>query len=168
MPIQLKNLSVLLIEDVQAMQELTKQALEGLGVGTVYTASDGHEGFKALRENDPDIVICDWDMPNCDGLEFLKEVRTNALAPNRMVPVIMVSGYSAIKRVVEARDSGMTEYMVKPFSAKDLAQRISYVINKPRDFVEVEEDAYIGPDRRRKQINSYKGKKRRRVDHQDG
>ena len=74
----------------------------------------------------------------------------------------MMTGYSALPRVAQARDTGATEFLVKPFSANDLARRIAYVINKPRDFIETSD--YFGPDRRRRIIEDYQGPKRRNID----
>ena len=76
-----------------------------------------------------------------------------------MVPVILMTGYSAQPRIENARDLGVTEFLVKPFSASDLARRIAYVINKPRDFVDSEQ--FFGPDRRRRKDEDYGGPQRR-------
>jgi DNA-binding response OmpR family regulator len=75
------------------------------------------------------------------------------------VPVILMTGYSQKKRVLMARDSGITEFLVKPFTAKALYQRIEILIEKPRLFVK--SNAYFGPDRRRKGDAGYSGKNRR-------
>ena len=83
-----------------------------------------------------------------------------------MAPVILVTGYSALSRVAEARDAGVTEFLVKPFSANDLAKRIAYVINKPRDFIDC--TGYFGPDRRRRKNPDYKGPFRREEDESGG
>ena len=82
-----------------------------------------------------------------------------------MVPVVLVTGYSALQRVAEARDAGVTEFLVKPFSANDLAKRIAYVINKPRDYID--SDDYFGPDRRRRMAPDFKGPFRRADDEVD-
>jgi DNA-binding response OmpR family regulator len=78
-----------------------------------------------------------------------------------MVPIIMMTGYSAQPRVIDARDQGVTEFLVKPFSASDLAKRIAYVINRPRDFVDSKK--FFGPSRRRKR-DEYSGPERRKDD----
>jgi DNA-binding NtrC family response regulator len=83
-----------------------------------------------------------------------------------MVPIVLVTGYSALIRVAQARDAGVTEFMVKPFSANDMAKRIAYVINKPRDFVDAKD--YFGPDRRRRKDPGYRGSMRRQDDKKDG
>jgi DNA-binding response OmpR family regulator len=101
-------------------------------------------------------------MEPMNGIELAHEIRTNALSSNRMVPIVLITGYSALSRVAQARDAGVTEFLVKPFSANDLAKRIAYVINKPRDFIDSHD--YFGPDRRRRQHPDYKGPFRREDD----
>jgi DNA-binding response OmpR family regulator len=75
------------------------------------------------------------------------------------VPIILMTGYSAKIRVMEARDKGVTEFMVKPFSAKDLFARIEQLVEKPRKFVHSK--GFFGPDRRRRKIDDYEGPRRR-------
>ncbi len=162
MPFDFKKLSVLVVEDTAPMRKLIASVLETMDVGQVYTAEDGEKGYDMMRQHNPDIVVADWHMEPVNGIELTREVRTNALSPNRMVPVILVTGYSAMKRVAEARDAGVTEFMIKPFSANDLAKRIAYVINKPRDFIDAE--GYFGPDRRRRVNAQYQGPWRRGED----
>jgi CheY-like chemotaxis protein len=161
MALKLEKLSVLVVEDTAPMRKLIVSVLESLGVGTVYTASDGREGFEQFQRLNPDIIITDWLMQPVDGIEFIRTVRTHMSSPNRTVPIIIITGYSAITRVIQARDHGVTEFLVKPFTANDLAKRIAYVVNKPRDFVHA--PRYFGPDRRRRRDENYAGADRRRL-----
>ena len=162
MAVNFTKLSVLVVEDNKPMRDLIVSILDGLGVRTIYTSDNGASGFQSFRNYNPDIVIADWEMPNRNGLDLTREIRRNSLSPNRMVPLIMLTGYSAPKRVAMARDTGVTEFLAKPFTAEGLINRISYVINKPRDFIDHLE--YFGPDRRRKKIEDYKGPCRRKSD----
>lgn len=162
MAFDFKKLSILIVEDTAPMRKLIASVLETMDVGMIYTAEDGQEGYEKVKKFNPDIIIADWHMVPVNGIELTKEIRTNTLSPNRMVPVILVTGYSALTRVAEARDAGVTEFLVKPFSANDLAKRIAYVINKPRDFIDAE--GYFGPDRRRRKNPDYKGPFRREED----
>lgn len=162
MAFKFDRLSVLVVEDTLPMQKLIVSVLESLGVGHVYSADSGERGFEIFKRVNPDIVISDWHMVPMDGIALTREIRKNMLSPNRMVPVVLVTGYSAIARVAEARDAGVTEFLVKPFSANDLAKRIAYVINKPRDFID--SSTYFGPDRRRRASPDYKGPWRRAGD----
>lgn len=161
MPFKFANLSMLVVEDTAPMRKLIISVLETLEIGKVFDADCGEAGFESFRKNVPDIVIADWHMAPMNGIEFTREIRNNTLSPNRMAPVILVTGYSALSRVAEARDAGVTEFLVKPFSANDLAKRIAYVINKPRDFIDC--DGYFGPDRRRRENPDYTGPDRRKI-----
>ena len=162
MAFNFSKLSIIVIEDTAPMRKLIISVLETLGVGQIYSAENGEQGFELFRKFNPDIVISDWHMEPMNGLELTHEIRTNPLSPNRLVPIIVVSGYSATDRVSSARDVDNTKFLVKPFSANDLAKRLSYVINKPRDFID--SDGYFGPDRRRKNDKDYIGPKRREED----
>lgn len=155
MGFKFEKLSVLVVEDTVPMRKLIISVLEALGVGTILTAPDGQQGFSLFRRENPDIVITDWHMLPVGGIELVRLIRQHPSSPNNMVPIIMMTGYSAMPRVSRARDSGTTEFLVKPFSANDLARRIAYVINKPRDFIETED--FFGPDRRRRTADHYQG-----------
>lgn len=144
------------------MQKLVGSVLDTLGVGRIIKADDGEKGFATFCAENPDIIIADWHMVPMSGIEMVNKVRTDKASPNKTIPIIMMTGYSAMPRIEEARDTGATEFLVKPFSAGDLARRIAYVINKPRDFIETSE--YFGPDRRRRIIEGYKGPFRRSSD----
>ena len=162
MSLSFESLSILVVEDTLPMRKLIVSVLESLKFGAIYTAEDGHKGLEVARAKKPDLILTDWLMKPMDGLEMVRHIRNNAKFPNRHVPIILITGYSAIPRVMEARDSGVTEFLVKPFTANDLAKRISHVINKPRDFVDC--GHFYGPDRRRKKENNYTGPKRREAD----
>ncbi|MCB9990266.1 MAG: response regulator [Rhodospirillales bacterium] len=162
MAFDFRKLSILVVEDTAPMRKLIASVLETMDVGLIYTAENGQEGYEQVKKFNPDIVIADWHMEPVNGIELTREIRTNTLSPNRMVPVILVTGYSAMNRVAEARDAGVTEFLVKPFSANDLAKRIAYVITKPRDFIDCAD--YFGPDRRRRNNPDYKGPFKREED----
>lgn len=153
------KMSVLVVEDTVPMRMLVVNLLEALGVGVVLTANDGLEGFETFCKNSPDVVISDWQMKPVSGVDMVKNIRSHNLSPNKMVPVIMMTGYNSFEKVGQARDIGVTEYLVKPFTAEDLARRIAYVVQKPRDFVQTPD--YFGPDRRRRDVVDYAGDLRR-------
>ena len=162
MTLKFDRVSVLVVEDTGPMRKLIVSILETFGFAKIYYAEDGNSGYQAYKKNNPDIVLVDWLMRPVDGLELVKEIRNNPASPNRQVPIIMVTGYNALSRVKEARDHGITEFLVKPFTARDLAKRISHVINVPRDFVEA--PGFFGPDRRRRKDGRHEGPYRRSTD----
>lgn len=144
------------------MLEVTKALLLTFGVGNVVTAQNGEVGFKRFCEFNPDIVIADWMMKPMDGITLTKRVRTDPLSPNPYVPVILMTGFSEKRRVFQARDAGVTEFLVKPFNARDLYRRIAQLIERPRQFVRSED--FFGPDRRRGSSETYTGPLRRESD----
>ncbi|MGE4313606.1 MAG: response regulator [Pseudobdellovibrionaceae bacterium] len=162
MGFKFEKLSILVVEDTLPMQKLIVSVLDTLGVGTVIQAKDGEEGYAKYLKTRPDIVMTDWLMKPSDGIELVQKIRMDPKSPNRFVPIILVTGYNALPRVREARDAGVTEFLIKPFTANDLAKRIAYVINRPRDFIESK--TFFGPDRRRVMTASYKGPWRRTTD----
>ncbi len=162
MGFKFERLSVLVVEDTTPMRKLVCSVLETLGIGNVSTAENGEEAFSLFCKSNPDIVITDWHMEPIDGIKLIQMIRTHKTSQNKTVPIIMMSGYSAMPRVTKARDYGTTEFLVKPFSANDLARRIAHVINQPRDFIKT--NKFFGPDRRRIEVGGYNGPFRRSDD----
>lgn len=160
MSLNLSKLSVLVVDDLGPMLEVVVDTLKILGVGQVYQARDGESGFRQFVRYRPDIVLTDWEMEPVDGLELVRAIRRDATSPKRTAPIIVMTGYGAAARVAAARDLGATEFLVKPFTANELARRINHVIDHPRDFVETAE--FFGPDRRRRKNDAYDGTERRK------
>ncbi len=144
------------------MLDITKSLLVTFGVGNVVTAKDGDHGYKAYMEHAPDIIIADWMMMPTDGITMTRRIRTGERSPNPFVPIILMTGFSEKRRVLQARDAGVTEFLVKPFTARDLYKRICQVIERPRQFVKSED--FFGPDRRRKTTVEFTGPFRRESD----
>lgn len=164
MSYQLQSIRVLIVEDNQPMLDLAKSILATFGVGMVYTAKNGEDGFKKFCDLNPDLVVADWMMKPMDGISLTRRIRNDAASPNQFVPVILMTGFSEKRRVIQARDAGVTEFLVKPFNARDLYRRISQVIERPRQFVRSED--FFGPDRRRIRTTAYHGPQRRETDDQ--
>lgn len=162
MSYQFKNITVLVVESTRAMFDLTRSVLQTFGVNQVYSAYGCDEGYDTFIRVNPDLVVIDWlEDPN-NGLELTRRIRTNKKSPNPFIPIVLMTGYSQKKRVLQARDSGITEFLVKPFTAKALYQKIEQLIERPRHFVASEN--YFGPDRRRKREGEYAGPDRRTLD----
>ena len=162
MAIDFSKISVLLVEDSLPMQQLISSMLEEFGVKQTHIADNGEQGYAKFCLERPDIVIADWMMQPEDGIDLVKKIRTDDKSPNFVCPVIMLTGYNSMKRVMMARDAGVTEYLVKPFTATDIANRLAYVINEPRDFIDCKD--FFGPDRRRRIDLGFKGPFRRNTD----
>lgn len=159
MPNPFENTSILIIDDTTAMLATTASVLQGFGFKHVYTASDPIEGYEKFCRYNPSIVVTDWAMEPMDGIELTQKIRTDPESPNKFVPVILMTGYSAKIRVIEARDKGVNEFIAKPFTTKDLIGRIESLLEKPRKFVNAK--TFFGPDRRRTRTDNYDGPRRR-------
>ncbi len=159
MAYDLTTTKILIIDDMAPMLTLCKSILNIFGFKNIYLAHSGQEALDLTIRHDPDLIITDWMMKPMDGLEFTREVRKNPLCPNPYVPIIMMTGFSSKLRVESARDCGITEFLVKPFTSRDLYNRIVQIIEKPRQFVDA--DDFFGPDRRRRTIKDYEGPQRR-------
>lgn len=160
MPFQFNDLSILIADDDPSIREITAAVLKKLEFKRIDLAENGEEAFKIFKEHNHSIVLTDWQMDPVDGLELIEMIRAkNTNSPNREVPVILATGFSKVEMLSEARDTGVTEIILKPYSADDLIKRIVYVLNRPRDFVD--RNDYFGPDRRRRVDPEYKGPDRR-------
>ena len=158
----LEKLNFLVVDDNRHMRSLVRSVLHALGARNIKEATDGADAYARLGTYAADIIICNWQMSPMDGLEFVRLLRTDTDSPNPFVPVIMLTAHTEAKRVVEARDAGVTEFLAKPISANRLYSRISAIIKHPRPFVRAK--SYVGPDRRRRQDPDFRGPERRTQD----
>jgi len=159
--IDFSGLRFLVIDDNAHMRRILRTLLHGFGAREVYEAEDGAAGLESFVHHLPDILIVDWVMPIFDGIEFTRMIRqpTGGNA-NPYVAIIMLTGHSERKRVLAARDAGVTEFLAKPISANSLYHRIANVVANPRPFIKTE--TYFGPDRRRGVSQNYSGSERRK------
>ncbi len=140
------------------MRFLLRDMLAAFGIEKTVTVADGTKAFAELRQFAADIIITDWVMEPLDGIDFTRMVRTAPDSPNPFVPIIMLTSQGAFERVQQARDTGVTEFLIKPVTANALYSRIVNVIQNPRQYVRVSE--YFGPDRRRT-VKDFTGQERR-------
>jgi len=142
----LSGLKVLLVDDNQHMRSIVSTILKSVGIHGVLEAHDGAEGLQLLRRVPIDIAIVDFCMEPIDGVAFTCMVRNSEDSTNRYLPIIMMTGFADKVRVVEARDAGVTELVVKPVTARSVLDRLNAVVFHPRPFVKT--DDYFGPLRR--------------------
>jgi len=155
-------IKILLVDDNHHMRLLINEILRAIGVKEVFEASGGAEAIQVLRTKQIDIVMTDLAMRPMNGIDFVRRLRTGHESPNPMVPVIMITGHSTLRRVAEARDAGVTEFLSKPVTARGVIERISRVVEHARPFVKT--SSYFGPDRRRRDDPNYPGPYRRLAD----
>lgn len=144
------------------MRRITRMLLSGFGVRNIEEADDGASALELFEQSQPDLVITDWVMPVFDGLELTRAIRNPDTCSSPYTPIIMITGYSERSRVTVARDAGVTEFLAKPISGKDLYLRINNCIVNPRQFVRTK--SFFGPDRRRFVYPNYAGELHRKAD----
>lgn len=159
---RLDLLKILIVDDIRHTRVLLTEILRAIGIQQIYEASDGAEGLQVMRAHNIDIVLTDLAMEPLDGIDFVRLLRNSPDSPNPMVPVLMITGHSTLRRIHEARDVGVNEFMAKPITARGVIGRLQQIIDHPRPFIRT--DDYFGPDRRRKSDPEHPGPWRRAAD----
>ncbi len=147
MAYDLSNIRFLVVDPTAFRRMLTCDVLKAIGIEQIAVASDGSKAFGIFRNELFDIVIAEQFMVPLDGLDLTRMIRTSAESPNATVPILMLTSSPRVKDIVAARDCGVTEFMVMPFSVTSLYNRLVNIIENPREFVT--EGDNFGPDRRR-------------------
>jgi two-component system chemotaxis response regulator CheY len=160
--VNLEQLKILLVDDNHHMRVLLTELLRAVGINRVYEAGDGAEGLQMMRSHPVDIIMTDLAMEPLDGIDFVRLLRNSSDSPNQMIPVIMVTGHLTLRRIQEARDAGVNEFVAKPITARNVLERLQLIIDHPRPFVRT--DDFFGPDRRRRNDPNYAGPLRRSAD----
>lgn len=155
-------LKILVVDDNQHTRVMIREILKAVGVVHIFEAGDGAEALQVMRGQAVDIVMTDLAMEPLDGLDFVRMLRNSPDSPNQLIPVIMITGHSTLRRVAEARDAGITEFLGKPLTAQGVLERLRRVIDHPRNFIRTND--YFGPDRRRRNDPNYPGPMRRSTD----
>lgn len=154
------RLRILVCDDNRPMRSLVCTFLRSFGVTQIREASNGEQAYQEFLGFEPDLVITDWNMPNTPGLDFVTRVRIAPESPNPYVPIIMLTGYTEMHRVAEARDRGVNFYLAKPVSAGALYKRLVAVVDDQRPYVRSAN--FFGPCRRSRKHSDYGGSERRR------
>lgn len=121
---------ILIADDMMTMRKIVVKALKDMGFSDIQEAADGQIAWDLLQKSSPDIqlVISDWNMPNCTGLDFLKKVRVDA--KYKKLPFILLTAEAEKHQVIEALKAGVSNYVIKPFTPEGLKQKIEEVHKK--------------------------------------
>ena len=120
------TMPVLVVDDYKTMIRIISNLLRQLGFSNIDEASDGGRALQLMRTRPYGLVISDWNMEPMTGLDLLKEVRNDVKLKD--TPFIMVTAESKVENVVTAKSAGVNNYIVKPFNAETLKQKISSVL----------------------------------------
>jgi two-component system, chemotaxis family, chemotaxis protein CheY len=121
-----KNINVLIVDDYKTMLRIIRNLLKQLEINNVEEASDGSEALAKLRTGNFGLVISDWNMVPMTGLDLLKEVRADSRL--KATPFIMITAESKTENVIAAKQAGVSNYIVKPFNAETLRDKIEKVL----------------------------------------
>ncbi|MBZ5488574.1 chemotaxis response regulator CheY [Halomonas aquamarina] len=123
-----KNMSFLVVDDFPTMRRIVRSLLKELGFTNVDEAEDGQDALNKLRAGSFEFVVSDWNMPNLDGLEMLKEIRQDDALKH--LPVLMVTAEAKKENIIAAAQAGANGYVVKPFTAATLEEKLNKIFEK--------------------------------------
>jgi len=123
-----KNMKFLVVDDFSTMRRIVRNLLKELGFNNADEAEDGVAALQKLRNGGFDFVVSDWNMPNMTGLELLKAIRADA--DLKHLPVLMVTAEAKKENIIEAAQAGASGYVVKPFTAATLEEKLNKIFEK--------------------------------------
>ncbi|MCC7549483.1 MAG: chemotaxis response regulator CheY [Burkholderiales bacterium] len=119
------DLKFLVVDDFSTMRRIVRNLLKELGFNNVDEAEDGINALQKLRAESFDFVISDWNMPNMTGIELLRQVRADAVL--RHLPLLMITAEAKKENIIEAAQAGASGYIVKPFTAATLDEKLNKI-----------------------------------------
>ena len=120
------NIKVLVVDDFATMRRIIKNVLKQLGFSKVLEADDGTTALEVLKENKVDLIISDWNMPKMTGLDLLKTIRGEKTTQS--IPFLMVTAEAQKDNVIQAVQSGVSNYLVKPFTAEAIKEKLTQIL----------------------------------------
>jgi len=120
-----KDINILIVDDFSAMREIIRNLLHELGFGNTSEADNGQLALPMLKTGKFDFLVTDWSMPDMDGLTLLKTVRADEQLGD--LPVLMVTAEAKREQIVDAAEAGVNAYIVKPFTAETLKDKIDKI-----------------------------------------
>ena len=121
-----KSLNILVVDDQQSIRDLTRHCLKQIGINQVSVAKSGEQALEVLGKTKLDLIISDGNMDGISGLELLTKIRGNPII--KSLPFIMATGQKDKAQVIAAKEAGVNNYIVKPFSTADLRKRVEAVL----------------------------------------
>lgn len=122
------SMKILIVDDFATMRRIMKNILKQIGFSNIIEADDGTTAYEELKKTSVDLIISDWNMPKMTGLDLLKKVReTDGL---KDVPFLMVTAEAQKQNVIDAVQAGVTNYVVKPFTAEAISEKLEKIFGK--------------------------------------
>lgn len=123
-----KNMKILVVDDFSTMRRIIRNLLRDLGFNNIEEADDGNSALPMLRSGKYNFLITDWNMPGMSGMELLKEVRADESL--KSLPILMVTAEAKRDQIVSAAQAGVNGYVVKPFTAAVLKDKIEKIFER--------------------------------------
>jgi len=123
-----KNLKILVVDDFSTMRRIVRNLLKELGYTNVDEAEDGVVALQKLKGGNFQFVVTDWNMPNMTGIELLKGIRADVAL--KSLPVLMITAEAKKENIIEAAQSGASGYIIKPFTAATLEEKLNKIFEK--------------------------------------
>ena len=121
-------LKILIVDDQYSVRQMTRMALEEIGVRNILDSENGKAAFETISVQPLDLILSDYNMPEMDGLDLLRAVRGSAAV--RKLPFILLTGRGDRELVVKAAQAGVNNYLIKPFTSAILRQKIEQVMGR--------------------------------------
>lgn len=122
------NMKILVVDDMSTMRRIVKNILKQLGFANLEEAENGQEALQKLRADAYGFVVSDWNMPVMPGIELLRAIRADDKLKH--IPVLMVTAEAQKENLIEAIQAGVNNYIVKPFTAETMQEKIGKIFNK--------------------------------------
>ncbi|NOS78037.1 chemotaxis response regulator CheY [Nitrospira lenta] len=122
------NMKILVVDDMSTMRRIVKNILKQLGFSNMEEAENGQEALQKLRAEPFGFVVSDWNMPVMPGIEMLRAIRADEKLKH--IPVLMVTAEAQKENLIEAIQAGVNNYVVKPFTAETMQEKINKIFNK--------------------------------------
>lgn len=123
-----KNMKILVVDDFSTMRRIIKNLLRDLGFTNIQEADDGTTALPMLKGGGFDFLVSDWNMPGMTGIDLLRAVRADENL--KTLPVLMVTAESKREQIIEAAQAGVNGYVVKPFTAATLKEKIEKIFER--------------------------------------
>ncbi len=125
MPMPPPDIKILVVDDMSTMRRIIRNILDQLGYSNVDEAENGKQALAKLKKEKFDFVITDWNMPEMDGLQLVKEIRADEEL--KSIPILMVTAEAKKENVMEALKAGVNNYIVKPFAPEVLKEKMEKI-----------------------------------------
>ena len=121
------NMKVLVVDDFATMRRIVRNILKQIGFTNIIEADDGKSALKELKKEKFDLILCDWNMPEMPGIDLLNNVKSDEALKD--IPFVMVTAEAQKNNIVEAVKAGVSSYIVKPFTAETVTEKLNKIFD---------------------------------------